>query len=164
MFDRLKAALHTVITTPKGDSLAPVRVTKDLARRANYTFGEVLASAEVLEKRAAAREKLARLRAAPAAAQATKKERVQAPVTVYHEGIRNARMLGRVEELLVAKSIKVTKLNVEGDEATMTFVMHTANCKSDELPIVFVGDKCLGGYDALVQADVSGELEKKIWA
>lgn len=163
MLDRLKSTLHRAITTKRGDSLLPIRVGKDIARRVNYTFGEVLGSAETLEKRRIARERLTDLRANHSEAKATPKERVQAPVTIYHEGVRNARILARVEELLAAKSIKVIKLDVENDEATLTFVMHTANCKSDDLPIVFVGDKCVGGYDALVQADVSGELEKKLY-
>ena len=167
MLDRLKSTLHRAITTKRGDSLLPIRVGKDIARRVNFTFGEVLGSTETLEKRRLARERLTDLRAnhRPGDTKATTapKERVQAPVTIYHEGVRNARILARIEEVLAAKSIKVIKLDVENDEATMTFVMHTANCKSDDLPIVFVGDKCLGGYDALVQADVSGELEKKLY-
>ncbi len=163
MLDRLKSTLHRAITTKRGDSLLPIRVGKDIARRVNFTFGEVLGSAETLEKRRLARERLTDLRANHVEAIVAPKERAQAPVTIYHEGVRNARILARVEEVLAAKSIKVIKLDVEGDEATMTFVMHTANCKSDDLPIVFVGDKCIGGYDALVQADVSGELEKKLY-
>jgi glutaredoxin len=163
MLDRFKATLHAAITTPRGDSLLPIRVGKDIARRVNYTFGEVLGSAETLEKRRLAREKLAELRKTQKPATIVPKARLQAPVTVYHEGVRNARVLARVEEMLATKSITITKLDVENDEATLTFVMHTANCKSDDLPIVFVGDKCVGGYDALVQADVSGELEKNLF-
>ncbi len=163
MLDRLKAKLHDAITTKRGDGFVPLRLGKNIARRVNYTFGEVLGNTETLEKRRLARERLVELRRTQTAGAPIVKERVQTPVTVYHEGIRNARILARVEETLAAKSIKFTKLNVDGDEATMTFVMRNANCKSDDLPIVFVGDKCLGGYDAVVQADVSGELDKQLY-
>ena len=44
----------------------------------------------------------------------------------------------------------------------MKFVLHPAGCESDDLPIVFVGSTCVGSYDALVAADVSGELATKI--
>ena len=42
----------------------------------------------------------------------------------------------------------------------MTFVTRKAGCEPDDLPIVFVGDTCIGGLEALVAADVSGALAK----
>lgn len=160
MLERLKSTLHAAITTPKGDTLAPVRVGKDLARRLNRTLGSPVASGAELEKRRAAKARLAELRSVDAPAPRPTAARAQTPVTVYFEGVRNARMLGRIEETLAAKSIAFTKLDVTGDEATMTFVTHTAGCERDDLPVVFVGPKCVGGFDALVAADVSGELAK----
>ena len=42
------------------------------------------------------------------------------------------------------------------------FVMLQARCKRDELPVVFVAERAIGGYEALVRADVSGELARLV--
>lgn len=157
MLNRLRGALHGAISTPRGDGFAPVRVSKDALRRLNVTLGYPVASVDELAQREAARAKLAGLRTAPPKVERTK---VQAPITVYMEKNRNARLLGRVIETLDAKGYAHTVLDVAGDEATMTFVTRKAGCKEDELPIVFVGDVCIGGFEALVAADVDGTLAK----
>ncbi len=162
MIDRLRSALFAAMTTPVGDKLTPVRATKNVARRINRTLGSPLGSAAELEKRNAAKAKLTALRRAPQTAASAPTTVVLAPVTVYFEGVRNARMVSRVTELLDAKAIAYKKLDVAEDEATMKFVLHTAGCEADELPIVFVGSACIGGYEALVTADVSGELASKL--
>ena len=75
----------------------------------------------------------ARAADAPAAA-------VQAPVVVYYEKDRNSRLLGRIEEILRAKNVMFTKLDVHNDESAMSFVRTQAKCDADQLPIVFVAD------------------------
>jgi hypothetical protein len=90
-------------------------------------------------------------------------QREPAPVIVYFEKDRNARMLSRIEEALSAKKIAYTLLDVSGDEATMQFITRTAKCEEDDLPIVFVASTPIGGYDALVAWDVSGELVKAVF-
>jgi hypothetical protein len=168
MLDTLRTRLHDAITSPRGDGLFPVRVTKDLARRANIYVGMPLCSNEDLAKRKAAAEKLRNLRAngrdpAQRAEKKThEKQKVLAPVTLYFELNRNNRELSRIEELLQAKNIAFQKRDITGDEATMTFVTRTAKCKDDDLPVLFVADEAIGNYAAIVAADVSGELAKKI--
>jgi hypothetical protein len=152
MLTLVRSTLHRVISTPRGDSLAPVRIPKDLARP--------LAPTEELAKRERARAKLADLRA-----QGSKGERTQrdaAPVLVYFEKDRNVRELVRIEELLAAKAIAWKRLDVAGDDATIDFVMLQAKCERDDLPVVFVADRAIGGYEALVRSDVSGELAKLV--
>ena len=61
--DLLRSSLHRAITTTRGDGLLPVRVSKDLLRRVNVTFGRPLGSREELAKRREAKERLAALRA-----------------------------------------------------------------------------------------------------
>ena len=51
---------------------------------------------------------------------------------------------------------------VAGDEATLDFVMTKAKCEADDLPVVFVADRVVGSYIALVESDVSGELARLI--
>jgi hypothetical protein len=156
-------ALYRAITTPRGDGVAALRIPKDLARRINATLGEPLAAKEELERRAEARRRLKELREAPARAGSSESRSgvrsEDAPVLVYFEKDRNVRLLTRIEELLTAKSLAWRRLDVAGDEATIDFVTRRAACERDDLPVVFVGDRVIGGYEALVAADVSGELE-----
>jgi hypothetical protein len=160
MLSRLRDTLFRAITTTRGDSLSAIRVPKEIARDLNVTFGMFLAPRDELTKRAEAGVRLAELRAAgmtpkkaPAAA---------APVLVYFEKDRNVRELARIEDLLGAKGIAWKRLDVAGDEATLAFVTLKAKCEKDELPIVFVADTPVGGYDTLVSADISGELARLV--
>jgi glutaredoxin len=132
----------------------------DLAQRMNAMLGEPICSKEELLRRRDARARLKELRAS--GAKRTPMKREQAPVQVYHEGDRNARLLGRVKELLDSKTVKYTLLDVAGDPATKEFVMLQSKCKEDELPIVFVGGVAVGGYNELVDWDVSGRLAKAL--
>jgi ribosome-binding factor A len=163
MLDLIRTRLHGAITSPTGDALLPIRVTKDLARRANLYVGMPLCSSEELAKRNAATEKLKNLaKTGPVSKEATPKAKVLAPVTLYFEKNRNTRELLRIEELLQAKNITFQKRDIAGDEATMVFVTRAAKCKDDDLPVLFVADEPIGNFAAVVAADVSGDLAKKI--
>jgi glutaredoxin len=160
MLDPIRTGLHKVITSGLGDGFLPVRVPKVIARRVNTFLGSPICSADELAKRRAAEKRLHELKKS---APVVVIRRDPAPVTVYFEKDRNQRMLDRIEEALRAKNIAFTKLDVTGDEATMDFVMRTAKCEKDDLPIVFVASTPVGGYDQLVAWDVSGELGKAIF-
>lgn len=170
ILDRVRVGAHRAVTTTLGDAVAPVRLSKDLLRRANVVLGQPLCSAETLEVRRAAEAKLAALRqsrgsreAAPAAAVVAKAPRIQAPVTIYFERDRNVRELTRLQELFAAKGIEVRPSDVAGDPTTLDFVKRTAHVDADQLPVVFVADRAIGGYGAVVDADVSGELDKLLF-
>ncbi len=164
MLDRVRTSLHRALTTPAGDGFLPVRVPKDLARRLNTLLGDPICSKEELERRRAGAAKLEELKrnggrsTSPAPAAAA----VQAPVMVYFEKDRNARMLGRIQEMLDAKQIKYTLLDIAGDATTRDFVMREARCKEDDLPVVFIASAPVGGYNELVDWDVSGKLAKAL--
>jgi hypothetical protein len=160
MLSRLRATLYQAITTSRGDALAAVRVPKEVARYINVTLGQPLAPRDELEKRAQARARLAELRATGAAVARIPAE--TAPVLVYFEKNRNVRELVRIEELLAAKGYAWKRLDVAGDEATLEFVALKAKCDKDDLPVVFVADRAVGGYEALVRADISGELARLV--
>lgn len=163
MFDIVRTSLHRAITSPLGDGFLPVRVPKDLARRVNHLLGEPLCGQAELERRRAGRAKLASLKVAGAtsgAASAT--PAVQAPVMIYFEKDRNARILARVREMLDAKGITYTLLDIAGDVVTRDFVLREAKCKDDDLPVVFVAGTPVGGYNDLVDWDVSGRLAKAL--
>jgi hypothetical protein len=160
MITLVRSALHRAIMSPVGDSLAPVRIPKDLARRLNVALGSPLASPDDLARRADARARLGQLRAKGAKRESL--GRIAAPVLVYFEKDRNVRELTRIEELLAAKGHEFKRLDVAGDEATIEFVKLQAKCERDDLPIVFVADRAVGRYDDLVRSDVSGELERLV--
>ena len=165
LVDSLRDSLYRAITTPRGDAFAPIRIQKDLARRLNMTLGSPLCSREESAKRRESALRLDQMRRSGPGDSKSKAAVVReaAPVMVYFEKDRNVRELGRVEELLAAKGIAFTRLDVRGDEATFDFVMREAKCKEDELPIVFVAGTVIGGYTALVAADVSGDLERRVF-
>jgi hypothetical protein len=167
MLERVRDALYRAMTGPAGDGLAPVRIPKDLARRLNTTLGRPLAPLDELARRARGRARLAELRGRPAGAatdpEAAKPAKTDAaPVMVYFEKDVNVRELLRIEELLGAKGYAWTRLDVAGDEATLDFVMREASCERDDLPVVFVASQAIGNLEALVRADVSGELARAI--
>ncbi len=162
MFDLVRTSLHRVITTPVGDGFMPVRLPKDFARRVNMVLGQPICSADELERRRNGEKRLAKLRAdALRGVTAEPGAREAAPVIIYFEKDRNARLFGRMKDALEAKSIAFTALEV--DVATKAFVMREAKCKEDELPIVFVAATPIGGYNELIEWDVSGKLAEAVF-
>jgi hypothetical protein len=169
MLEVLRARLHQALTSPLGDAYAPIRIPKDLARRLNVALGRPLCHRDELEERRAARAKLAMLREERAqnggapARPSTRPGRDPVPVTVYFEKGRGERDFGKIKAVLEARKISFRALDVSGDETTMAFVVRTAKCAEDELPIVFVGVQPIGNARALVEADVAGDLVKAVF-
>ena len=160
MLDGVRHLLHRALTTSTGNGLVAVRVTKDIARGLNNLAGEPLCSAEELERRRAAEARLVELRKNPVKVP-TRRE--PAPVVVYFEKDRNQRNLKRVGEVLEAKGITYKSLDVTGDQATLSWVMRQSGRERDELPVVFVGDACIGGLSELVASDTRGELVRAVF-
>jgi hypothetical protein len=159
MLDKIRTTLHAALESPRGENLAAVRLPKLFARRLNHMLGSPLCTAEDLAKRRAAVVKLASLKGASQTAFA----RAAAPVVVYFEKDRNQRMKLRIEELLQSRGIAYQSLDVAGDEAAMAFVTREAKCKEDDLPIVYVAGTPVGGYNELVDWDVSGKLKASVF-
>ncbi len=158
--DLLADGLHKVLVSTKLEDFTVVRLPRDMARRLNRLVGSPLAPQSELETRRAAAQKLQELRNKGGE---EKVAAIVAPVIVYMEKDRNARELGRVEELLKAKDIPYTLADVTDDPATLAFVTTTAKCEKDQLPIVFVAGEAVGPYNDLVATDVAGKLEKMVF-
>ena len=90
-------------------------------------------------------------------------KREPAPVIVYFEKDRNQRLIERVRELLESKSIPFRALDVSGDAATLAFIVREAKCEDDDLPIIFVAGTPVGGFNELVDWDVSGKLKTAVF-
>jgi glutaredoxin len=82
---------------------------------------------------------------------------------VYLEKDRNQRLIERVRELLNSKQIPFRELDVSGDAATLAFVTREAGCEDDDLPIVFVAGAPVGGFNELVDWNVSGRLKRAVF-
>ncbi|HKY38221.1 MAG TPA: hypothetical protein VJN18_19900 [Polyangiaceae bacterium] len=91
------------------------------------------------------------------------KKREPAPVIMYFEKDRNQRLIERTRELLNAKQIPFQALDVSGDAATIAFIAREAKCEDDDLPIVFIAGTPVGGYNELVDWDVSGKLKSAVF-
>jgi hypothetical protein len=161
MASRIRDALHRALESSRGDSLAAVRLSKGIARQINASLGQPIAPREEIAARAEARQRLKDLRSGAAADPKARPEAV--PVFVYFEKGRNVRELARIEELLSAKKIQWARLDVAGDEATLEFVVRRARCEADDLPVVFVGDRAVGNFPAVVEADAAGELQALVF-
>jgi glutaredoxin len=83
------------------------------------------------------------------------------PVLVYFDG-KDYRTLARIEELLRGRGFLYQVLDVSADEAERSWA--TTAAKSTELPLVFIAGAPVGGYDAVLRADVSGELGRLVAA
>lgn len=94
---------------------------------------------------------------------AAPRKREPAPVIMYFERDRNQRLIDRVRELLTAKSIPFQALDISGDAATLAFIVREAGCEEDDLPIVFVAGAPVGGFNELVDWDVSGRLKTAVF-
>jgi glutaredoxin len=86
--------------------------------------------------------------------------REQAPVVVYFDG-KDQRTKTKIEELLNARDVKFTLLDVTNDEAERSWVITAA--KSEEFPIVVIAGTPVGGFHELMQLDVTGGLKKRVF-
>jgi len=84
---------------------------------------------------------------------------LQAPVVLYFDG-KDHRTKKKIEELLSARDIKFTTLDVTNDEAERSWVVTAA--KSEEFPIVVIAGTPVGGFHELTQLDVQGELKRRV--
>jgi len=86
--------------------------------------------------------------------------REQAPVILYFDG-KDHRTKTKVEELLNAREIKFSVLDVTNDEAERSWVITAA--KREEFPIVVIAGTPVGGLHELTQLDVQGQLKKRVF-
>ena len=148
------------LVAPRRDARPVVHHLRNLASIANELLGRPLRPADEAGSAAATpvAAPVARKAAVPAAKAPSAR---RAPVLVYFDG-KDHRTLARVEDLLKGRGFAYQVLDVSADEAERSWA--TTAAKSAEMPLVFVAGAPVGGWDALLRADVSGELAKLVAA
>jgi glutaredoxin len=94
-------------------------------------------------------------------ATATAAAPAQAPVFIYFDG-RDHRTKAKIEELLTGQKIAFKVLDVTDDEAEKSWV--TTAARTNELPIVVIAGTAIGGLGELTQLNLSGELQRRVFA
>jgi glutaredoxin len=144
------------LVAPRRDVRPAARHLRNLASIANELLGRPLRPADEGVTSTPAEPPVA---ARPAAGKAPVTRR--APVLVYFDG-KDHRTLARVEDLLKGRGFAYQVLDVSADEAERSWA--TTAAKTTELPLVFIAGAPVGGFDALLRADVSGDLAKLVGA
>jgi glutaredoxin len=172
MLTEIRSLTFRALTSRQGNWVPPVRWTKDVLLFLNDMAGKPLATREEIlereEREQTRRQRLAEARAAReqeraangAAAAGGSPAREAAPVVVYVDE-KSTRDLKRIRGVLEGREIPFQTMDVEHDEASRSWVQTTA--KTHDLPVVFVAGEPVGGYDALVQLDVTGELVRRVF-
>jgi glutaredoxin-related protein len=70
--------------------------------------------------------------------------------------------LKRITDVLLGAGLKWQELDVTDDEATRAWVKSTSGV--EDLPAVYIAGDPVGGFQELVQLDVSGELKRRAFA
>jgi glutaredoxin-related protein len=148
--DRVRTLVAGALASESGNHYKPIRVMREVLGTANDLAGRPFCTAEELAERRG--ENLVS-ESAPLAREA-------APVMLYVDG-KDQRSKKKIVELLQARDIKFTELDVTEDEATRSWAVTAA--KRDEFPLVFIAGEPIGGLHELTQADVNGILRKKVY-
>lgn len=157
------------LTSDVGQGVKPVRWVRGAARFVNELIGSPLAAREELvaarerdadyaTRLADAEAQLAAERAKEAAEKMPRRE--AAPVDVYKDD-KSTRDLMRIATVLKGRDIPFKELDIEHDEASRSWA--TTKAHTHEFPLVFIAGEPVGGYDALVQLDASGQLVKRVF-
>lgn len=64
----------------------------------------------------------------------------------------------RAKRLLDAKGVEYDEVDVGGDDVTRDWLVQATGGRRT-VPVIFVGDHCVGGFDELYALDRKGELD-----
>ncbi len=145
--DKFRVLVHQALSSPRHDHFKPLKLAREVLGTANDLVGRPFASAEELSERKRAH------------GVGTVVTHEPAPVMLYFDG-RDHRTKKKMEEVLKARDIPFTVLDVTDDESTRSWALTAA--KQAEFPLVFIAGEPVGGLHELTQLDVSGELVRRI--
>jgi glutaredoxin len=147
------------LVAPRREARPAVKHLRNLASIANELLGRPLRPESETAAEGPPVAAVPERKAAVPAGKAPSTRR--APVLVYFDG-KDHRTLARVEDLLKGRGFAYQVLDVSADEAEHSWA--TTAAKTSEFPLVFVAGGPVGGWDALLAADVSGELARLVSA
>jgi glutaredoxin len=148
--DKLRTLVNDALASERADHYRPIKLLREALGTANDLAGRPFCSQAELDER----------RQAHAAAASDPAKRDAAPVMLYFDG-KDHRTKKKIEELLAAKSIAFSVLDVTDDEATRSWA--SAAAKQTEFPLVFIAGEPVGGLHELTQLDVNGQLVKRVF-
>jgi glutaredoxin-related protein len=148
MLDSLRVKMNDVLASQAGNQYKPVRLLREVLGTANDLVGRPICSQAELDERRGVVQK-----SGPEAREA-------APVMLYFDG-KDHRTKKKMEEVLRAREVPFTVLDVTDDEATRSWALTAA--KSAEFPLVFIAGEAVGGLHELTQLDVNGGLKKRVF-
>jgi glutaredoxin len=154
---RASGFAYDKLVAPRGDARPAAKHLRNLVSIANELLGRPLHPTDEAAPVAAPARAASAAAATPAPAPSARRM----PVLVYFDG-KDYRTLARIEELLRGRGFLYQVLDVSADEAERSWA--TTAAKSTELPLVFIAGAPVGGYDAVLRADVSGELGRLVAA
>jgi glutaredoxin len=146
--EKLRALAHRGLEESESDGPL-VRRVREVANTVNDLLGKPIRAHDGAEDHASG-----------AGVVVTPMVREQAPVILYFDG-KDHRTKTKVEELLKARDIKFSLLDVANDEAERSWVITAA--KRDEFPIVVIAGTPVGGFEELTQLDVQGDLKRRVF-
>jgi glutaredoxin len=146
--EKLRALVQQGLQESQSDG-ALVRRVREVANTVNDLLGKPIRSQDASAQNVAG---------APVVV--TPLVREQAPVILYFDG-KDHRTKTKMEELLAARDIKFSLLDVTNDEAERSWVITAA--KREEFPIVVIAGTAVGGFEELTQLDVQGDLKRRVF-
>jgi glutaredoxin len=146
--EKLRALVHQGLQESQSDGPL-VRRVREVANTVNDLLGKPIRAQDATAQNAAG---------APAVVAPLVRE--QAPVILYFDG-KDHRTKTKMEELLGARDIKFSLLDVTNDEAERSWVITAA--KREEFPIVVIAGTAVGGFEELTQLDVQGDLKRRVF-
>lgn len=156
-----RTLLYRVLTSERGDRLPPLRWTRHVLAFCNDLAGRPLCSEEELTRRAAEREALAaEVRSQTTGQTAAPARREAAPVVLYVTD-QDMRTKKKIEEILKGRDIPFLVNDVTDDESSRSWALTQA--RKQEFPLLFVAGEPIGGLDEVMQLDVTGGLQKKVF-
>lgn len=164
--DRGRVLLHDLMVSKTGNGVAPVRWTRQALSFVNDLTGRPLRSEDDLrrqdEELRGLRDEVASQRTGTATGSAAGKaeKRDVAPVVLYVTD-QDMRTRRRLEDILRGRDIPYVVNDVSDDESSRSWALTQA--QATEFPLLFVAGEPIGGMDAVMQLDVSGELRKKVF-
>ena len=147
--DKVRTLVFGALSSDVGNQVKPIRVARELLSTANDLVGRPFCEQAELERRRQVVQ-------GPVVTQ----KREAAPVIMYFDG-KDHRTKKKMEELLAGRDIKFRVLDVTDDEATRAWCLSAS--KLTEFPLVFVAGESIGSLHELTQADVNGDLKKRVF-